>query len=148
MYTSLNRNAANVYKQMGVQSVVDGASPHTLIQLLFDALEASLNAAKGAMQRGDVDEKGRQIGKAVRILEEGLKAALNQEQDAYAPALILTRQRMTAATRQPVFRHLLTRSTLMLRHSHHVLHLPTWDAIRLPSLLQALQQLQTTALRV
>lgn len=80
MYTSLNRNAANVYKQMGVQSVVDGASPHTLIQLLFDALEASLNAAKGAMQRGDVDEKGRQIGKAVRILEEGLKAALNQEQ--------------------------------------------------------------------
>lgn len=81
MYTSsLNRHAANTYKQVGVQSVVDGASPHALIQLLFDALEASLNAAKGAMQRGDVEEKGRQIGKAVRILEEGLKAALNQEQ--------------------------------------------------------------------
>lgn len=80
MYTSLNRNAANAYKQVGVQSVVDGASPHTLIQLLFDALEASLNAAKGAMRRGDVGEKGRQIGKAVRILEEGLKAALNREQ--------------------------------------------------------------------
>lgn len=80
MYTSLSRHAANAYKQVGVQSVVDGASPHTLIQLLFDALEASLNAAKGAMQRGDQGEKGRQIGKAVRILEEGLKAALNQEQ--------------------------------------------------------------------
>ena len=80
MYTSLNRHAANAYKQVGVQSVVDGASPHTLIQLLFDALEASLNAAKGAMQRGDMSEKGHQIGKAVRILEEGLKAALNREQ--------------------------------------------------------------------
>ncbi len=80
MYTSFNRHAANAYKQVGVQSVVDGASPHTLIQLLFDALEASLNAAKGAMQRGDVGEKGRQIGRAVRILEEGLKAALNREQ--------------------------------------------------------------------
>ncbi|MDR0213274.1 MAG: flagellar export chaperone FliS [Comamonas sp.] len=80
MYTSFNRHAANAYKQVGVQSVVDGASPHTLIQLLFDALEASLNGAKGAMQRGDVEEKGRQIGKAVRILEEGLKAALNREQ--------------------------------------------------------------------
>ena len=82
MYTSssFNRHAANAYKQVGVQSVVDGASPHTLIQLLFDALETSLNAAKGAMQRGEVEEKGRQIGKAVRILEEGLKAALNPEQ--------------------------------------------------------------------
>ena len=82
MYTSspFNRHAANAYKQVGVQSVVDGASPHTLIQLLFDALDASLNAAKGAMQRGEVEEKGRQIGKAVRILEEGLKAALNPEQ--------------------------------------------------------------------
>lgn len=80
MYTSMNRSAANAYRQVGVQSVVDGASPHTLIQLLFDALEASLNAAKGAMQRGDIEEKGRQIGKSVRILEEGLKASLNMEQ--------------------------------------------------------------------
>ncbi|MEG0938074.1 MAG: flagellar export chaperone FliS [Comamonas sp.] len=80
MYTSMNRSAANAYRQVGVQSVVDGASPHTLIQLLFDALEASLNAAKGAMQRGEIEEKGRQIGKSVRILEEGLKASLNMEQ--------------------------------------------------------------------
>ena len=80
MYTSMNRSAANAYRQVGVQSVVDGASPHLLIQMLFDALETSLNAAKGAMQRGEIEEKGRQIGKAVRILEEGLKASLNYEQ--------------------------------------------------------------------
>lgn len=80
MYTSMNRSAANAYRQVGVQSVVDGASPHLLIQMLFDALETSLNAAKGAMQRGEIEEKGRQIGKAVRILEEGLKASLNHEQ--------------------------------------------------------------------
>lgn len=82
MYTSssFNRHAANAYKQVGVQSVVDGASPHTLIQLLFDALEASLHAAQGAMQRSEIKEKGLQIGKAVRILEEGLKAALNPAQ--------------------------------------------------------------------
>ena len=80
MYTSMNRSAVNAYRQVGVQSVVDGASPHTLIHLLFDALEASLNAAKGAMQRGEIEEKGRQIGKSVRILEEGLKASLDMEQ--------------------------------------------------------------------
>ena len=76
----MNRSAANAYRQVGVQSVVDGASPHMLIQMLFDALETSLNAAKGAMQRGEIEEKGRQIGKSVRILEEGLKASLNMEQ--------------------------------------------------------------------
>src|SRR2546427_1998255 len=64
MYTSLNRRAASAYAQVGVQSSVDGASPHQLIQLLFDALEKALNAAKGAMQRGDIGEKGVQIGKA------------------------------------------------------------------------------------
>lgn len=80
MYTSMNHRGATAYRQVGVQSAVDGASPHKLIQLLFDALETSLNAAKGAMQRGEVEEKGRQIGKAVRILEEGLKASLNVEQ--------------------------------------------------------------------
>jgi len=80
MYTSLNRRAASAYAQVGVQSSVDGASPHQLIQLLFDALEKALNAAKGAMQRGDIGEKGVQIGKAVRILEEGLKASVNPDE--------------------------------------------------------------------
>ena len=68
MYTSMNRSAANAYRQIGVQSVADGASPHMLIQLLFDALETSLNAAKGAMQRGEIEEKGRQI--ACALLED------------------------------------------------------------------------------
>lgn len=80
MYTSLNRRAASAYAQVGVQSSVDGASPHQLIQLLFDALEKALNAAKGALQRGDIGEKGVQIGKAVRILEEGLKASVNPDE--------------------------------------------------------------------
>ncbi len=80
MNSIFNRRGANAYNQVGVQSVVNGASPHMLIQLLFNALDASLNAAKGAMQRGSIEEKGIQIGKAVRILEEGLKAAVDVEQ--------------------------------------------------------------------
>jgi flagellar protein FliS len=81
MYTSLNRRtAANAYAQVGVQSAVDGASPHQLIQLLFDALDVALNKAKAAMLSGNISEKGVQIGKAVRILEEGLKASVNPEQ--------------------------------------------------------------------
>ncbi|AFU47859.1 flagellar protein FliS [Acidovorax sp. KKS102] len=77
MYTPVSSRAASAYRQVGVQSGVDSASPHMLIKMLFDGLIQSLNAARGALQRGDIAEKGRQIGKAVRILEEGLKGGLN-----------------------------------------------------------------------
>ncbi|MDA8447205.1 flagellar export chaperone FliS [Paracidovorax valerianellae] len=80
MYTPVSSRAASVYRQVGVQSSVDGASPHQLIQMLFDGLVQSLNAARGSMQRGDVEEKGRHLGKAVRIIEEGLKGGLNPVQ--------------------------------------------------------------------
>ncbi|CAM3564928.1 flagellar export chaperone FliS [Paracidovorax anthurii] len=77
MYTPVSSRAASVYRQVGVQSSVDGASPHQLIQMLFEGLMQSLNAARGSMQRGEVEEKGRHLGKAVRILEEGLKGGLS-----------------------------------------------------------------------
>ncbi len=80
MFTPVSSRAASAYRQVGVESGVDGASPHMLIKMLFDGLTQSLNAARGALQRGDVPEKGRQIGKAVRILEEGLKMGLNPAQ--------------------------------------------------------------------
>lgn len=80
MYTPVSSRAATAYRQVGVQSVVDGASPHMLIQMLFDGLMQTLNAARGALQRGEVEEKGRQLGKAGRIIEEGLKAGLNASQ--------------------------------------------------------------------
>lgn len=80
MFISVSSRAATAYRQVGVQSAVDGASPHMLIKMLFDGLTLSLNAARGALQRGDIEEKGRQLGKAVRILEEGLKAGLNPAQ--------------------------------------------------------------------
>lgn len=80
MYTPVSSRAASAYRQVGVQSGIDGASPHMLIKMLFDGLVQSLNAARGSMQRGEVEEKGRHLGKAVRILEEGLKGGLNPAQ--------------------------------------------------------------------
>ena len=47
--------------------------------MLFDGLFQSLNAARGALQRGDIEEKGRHISKAVRILQEGLVVGLDLE---------------------------------------------------------------------
>ena len=47
--------------------------------MLFDGLFQSLNAARGAMERGEIEEKGRHISKAVRILQEGLVLGLDLE---------------------------------------------------------------------
>ncbi|WP_120966125.1 flagellar export chaperone FliS [Comamonas sp. lk] len=79
MFTPANARAMSAYRQVGVQSMVDGASPQQLIKMLFDGLVASINAARGAMERGDIGEKVRHIGKAVRILQEGLLAVLDKE---------------------------------------------------------------------
>lgn len=79
MFSPASARAMSAYRQVGVQSVVDGASPQQLIKMLFDGLVASINAARGAMERGDIGEKVRHIGKAVRILQEGLLGALDKE---------------------------------------------------------------------
>ena len=78
MFTPVSMRAASAYKRVGVETSVEGANPHQLVNLLFDALLQSLSAAKAAMVRGDIEIKGREIGKSVRILQEGLIASLNQ----------------------------------------------------------------------
>ena len=70
-------NVSNAYRQVGVQTGVGGASAHQLVQMLFDACQDSLAQARGAIAAGDVQAKGRAIGRAARIVEEGLKACLN-----------------------------------------------------------------------
>ena len=79
MFSSSGYGAANAYRQVSAHSGVESASPHQLIQMLFDGLFQSLNAARGALQRGDIEEKGRHISKAVRILQEGLVVGLDLE---------------------------------------------------------------------
>lgn len=80
MFTSVSSRAASAYKRVAAETSVQGADPHQLVGLLFDALLQSVAAARGAMARGDVPAKGSAIVKAVRIIEEGLKAGLNLQQ--------------------------------------------------------------------
>ena len=68
---------ANAYHRVGVDTSVDAASPHKLIELLFDGYMEALMQARGAMRAGQIEVKGRALGKAARIIDEGLKAGLN-----------------------------------------------------------------------
>ena len=78
MFTSASHRAASAYKRVAVETSVQGADPHTLVALLYDALLQSITLARSALERGDLATKGQALGKAVRILDEGLKAGLNQ----------------------------------------------------------------------
>jgi flagellar secretion chaperone FliS len=77
MFSPAGSRAASAYKKVGIETSVDGADPHRLVALLFDALLQALANARKAMERGEMQRKGEQIVRAVRFLEEGLKAGLN-----------------------------------------------------------------------
>ena len=79
MFTPVSMRSANSYRTVGLETSVTGANPHQLVSLLFDALQQALSAAKGAILSGDIAAKGRSVSRAVRILEEGLKAGLDAE---------------------------------------------------------------------
>ncbi len=77
MFTSVSSRSANAYKRASVEAGVSLATPHHLVQMLFDGLLNNIGSARSALARGDISAKCEHIGKAVRILEEGLKDSLN-----------------------------------------------------------------------
>ncbi|QYY25288.1 flagellar export chaperone FliS [Diaphorobacter sp. MNS-0] len=77
MYTPPSARVSAAYRQVDLSSQVMSASPHGLIGLLFKELRSCLVGAKGAMERKDVAAKVRLIGKAARLLDEGLLAGLD-----------------------------------------------------------------------
>jgi flagellar protein FliS len=79
MFTPVSTRSANSYRNLAVETSVSQANPHQLVGLLFEALLQSLSTAKGSMLNKDIPAKGRAINRAVRILEEGLKAGLDME---------------------------------------------------------------------
>jgi flagellar secretion chaperone FliS len=68
---------SGLYQQVGVETRLSGASPHQLVAMLFDGYMEALAQARGAIRNGDTGAKGVAIGRAVRIIEEGLRAGLD-----------------------------------------------------------------------
>lgn len=71
------RNMSNTYRRIDVETGVNGASPHQLTTMLFNGAMESIAQARGAMLNKQIEVKGAAIGKAIRIIDEGLKASLN-----------------------------------------------------------------------
>jgi flagellar protein FliS len=77
MFSPVSMRLVNSYKSVGLETSVAQASTHQLVGMLFDGLLQSLKATKSHIESGNFADKGRSVNRAVRILEEGLKAALD-----------------------------------------------------------------------
>jgi len=77
---SMNQRHAGAYKQVHLNTGVDGASPHGLVVMLFEGLSDALAQARGAMRSRNIEAKGRAINRAVGIVGEGLRGRLNMQE--------------------------------------------------------------------
>lgn len=76
---SVTRKAVDAYAEVGVETGVAAADPHKLILMLFDGTLAAIAGARVAMGRGEIGAKGTAIGKAIAIIDGGLKASLDAD---------------------------------------------------------------------
>ena len=76
--SNVSRRQAGAYTQVYASTGAANASAHGLISMLFDGAIASIAEARGAIRSRNVPVKIRAIGKALRIVDEGLCAALDE----------------------------------------------------------------------
>ena len=67
------------YQQLDIASLVDTASPHQLVEMLFDGACKRLRRAALCAERDQHEMRSGQLNEAVSIIE-GLKASLDLEQ--------------------------------------------------------------------
>jgi flagellar protein FliS len=67
------------YSNVSLESNLSSADPHKLIQMLYQGALLAIAAGKNQMLRGETAAKGASISKAITIIDEGLKLALNME---------------------------------------------------------------------
>lgn len=68
---------ASAYARVGVETGVMGANPHRLIAMLYQGARQAIALARMHLQQGNVAARGDAIGKAIRIVENGLQQSLN-----------------------------------------------------------------------
>lgn len=75
----MNRNAANNYQSVGLESKIVAASPLELVVLLYDGAIVACKSAIFSIHQNDVEKKGAALTKAILIIESGLRLSLDKE---------------------------------------------------------------------
>lgn len=67
---------ANHYKSVDLGSRIEGATPHQLVQLMYDELIKAIDAMAVAVKRGDYAQRGEKQSRSLKILV-GLETSLD-----------------------------------------------------------------------
>jgi flagellar protein FliS len=70
---------AQAYRSIATQTGVAAADPHRLVAMLYEGFLEALAEARGAMRQREIERKGRALTRAMMIVEEGLRGALNHQ---------------------------------------------------------------------
>jgi flagellar protein FliS len=72
-------SGAKAYAKVGLETGVAAASPHKLVVMLFEGAILSCNNAMAHMKADQFELKGKELSKAIQIIEEGLRASLDKK---------------------------------------------------------------------
>ncbi len=77
-FATQSSRAARSYSVVNIESGVPSASPHQLVLMLFDGAIQSVSAAQSYCAAGKLEAKNSSTSKALRVIEEGLRASLDR----------------------------------------------------------------------
>ena len=101
------RSAASTYNQVRVESGVAGARPIDLVVMVYEGAIEALAKAATKMRTGDIGAKNVAVTRAIRIIDEGLKAPLDMRAGEIAANLgelydYMTRRLLQGSARNDV----------------------------------------------
>lgn len=73
------QKAKQAYRQVDLESEIANATPYQLISILYRGALSALKRAEIFMQQNNIAAKGKELSKAIDIIDTGLKQALNHE---------------------------------------------------------------------
>lgn len=77
MFPANARAAMNAYQNVGIESIVDSASPVQLVLMLFGGAIAAIASAEHHLNLKNIAAKGKAISQAISIIDGGLRASLD-----------------------------------------------------------------------
>lgn len=77
--STFNRQGALAYRNIGLETRTPQQDKHQLVALMFETFLEAVNAAIGAIERQDVQEKIKKINHAMLLLRDGLEANLDMD---------------------------------------------------------------------
>lgn len=82
------KHQASAYSNIHVETGVQGADSHQLVTLLLDGAIGAIAGAINALERGDIPAKCAAVSKAARIVDEGLRGALDMQSGGQVAATL------------------------------------------------------------